>query len=106
MNAKATNKTSPAAGKPLWLLCLYVADRTPKSVRALQNLTAFCEKELSGRYKIEVVDVMTEPGRARTENIIALPTLVRKAPQPMRRVIGDLSNTQRLVSGLDVRLPA
>ena len=84
----------------MWKFRLYVADQTQRSIRALENLTEFCEKEFSGRYTIEVVDVIANPKLARTENIVALPTLVRMKPAPMRRVIGDLSDTPRLISGM------
>ncbi len=103
MRVKATRKK---AERPTWQFCLYVAAQTPRSIQALQNLTAFCEKELSGQYKIEVIDVVAKPQFARTENIVALPTLVRKAPVPERRVVGNLSNTSRMIAGLELKLSA
>ena len=90
----------------MWKFRLYVADQTPRSTRAIENLAAFCEEQFPGHYRIEVVDVIAKPKLARTENIVALPTLVRRKPAPMRRVIGDLSDTRRLISGMRVRLSA
>ena len=106
MNAKATTKLSRAARKPLWQFCLYVANKTPRSLLALANLRRFCDEQLPGLYQIEVIDVLAQPQVALKENIVALPMLVRKAPKPMRMVIGDLSNTPRVVAGLDVHLSA
>jgi circadian clock protein KaiB len=87
----------------VWDLRLYVAGETPKSVAALANLTAFCEAHLAGRYKIEVIDLVEHPGLARVDQILAIPTLVRRLPSPVRKVIGDLSNTERIFIGLELR---
>lgn len=89
--------------KPVWDLCLYVADRTPRALMAIKNLNAFREKWLSGRCRIEVIDVCADPQVTRKDNIVALPTLVRKSPQPVRRVIGTLSDMERVVSGLGIK---
>ena len=105
MNPRATIKVLKLAGKPYWTFCLYVADQIPRSMEAHENLKRFCEKEFPGRYTIKVIDVIANPKVARQENIVALPTLDRTAPGPMRRVIGNLSNTARLLWALDVRNP-
>lgn len=86
-----------------YTLRLYVAGRTPKSLVAIANLNKICEEYLEGRYKIEVVDLMENPQLARDEQILAIPTLVRRLPSPMRKIIGDLSNTERVLVGLDLR---
>ena len=83
-----------------WVLCLYVAGQTPRSVAALSNLKTICERHLEGRYSIEVIDLAQNPSLARTDQIVAVPTLVRKLPEPMRKIIGDLSNKERVVVGL------
>lgn len=87
----------------MWNLRLYVAGQTPKSIRAFANLKALCEEHLQGRYQIEVVDLLKHPQLARGDQIVAIPTLVRKLPQPVRKIIGDLSNTIRVLVGLDLR---
>ena len=83
-------------------LRLYVAGQTPKSVTALANLRRLCDDHLAGRYRIEVVDLLREPQRARRDEIVVIPTLVRKLPPPIRRIIGDLSSEERVLVGLDV----
>jgi circadian clock protein KaiB len=94
----------PAARKPAaWKLRLYVAGQTPKSIRAFDNLKAACEEHLKGSYQIELVDLRKNPQLARGDQIVAIPTLVRRLPQPLRTVIGDLSNSVRLLVGLDLR---
>ena len=85
-----------------YVLRLYVAGQTPKSRAALANLRRICAEHLSGRYRIEVVDLMEKPELARREEILAIPTLVRKLPRPMRRIIGDLSNTERVLIALEL----
>jgi len=85
-----------------WLLRLYVAGQTPKSLTAFSNLKRICDEHLSGRYRIEVIDLMKAPQRAHDDEIVALPTLVRKLPEPVKRVIGDLSDIQRVLVGMDV----
>lgn len=85
-----------------WVLRLYVAGQTPKSVTAFNNLKLICEEQLKGKYHIEVVDLLKNPKLARHDQILAVPTLVRKLPLPARNIIGDLSNTERVLVGLDL----
>jgi circadian clock protein KaiB len=86
-----------------WQLRLYVAGQTPKCLAAFANLKTFCEAHLTGQYEIEIVDLLKNPQLARGDQILAVPTLVRKLPEPMRKIIGDLSNTERVLVGLDLR---
>lgn len=86
-----------------WNLRLYVAGQTPRSMTAFQNLKNICEEYLKGQYHIEVIDLMENPTLARGDQILAVPTLVRKLPQPIRKIIGDLSNTERVLVGLDIQ---
>jgi len=92
-----------SANPDTWELRLYVAGKTPKSVAAFENLTRICEEHLPGKYKIEVVDLLLHPQLAKGDQIVAIPTLVRKLPQPIRKVIGDLSNIERTLVGLQLR---
>lgn len=85
-----------------WELTLYVAGQTPKSITALANLKRLCEQHLPGKYRLEIIDLMENPSRAQRDQILAIPTLIRKVPQPIRKVIGDLSNTDRVLVGLDL----
>jgi circadian clock protein KaiB len=87
---------------PEWQLRLYVAGGTPRSEEALKNLKALCETHLTGRYEIEVIDLLKTPQLAANDQILAVPTLVRKLPEPMRKIIGDLSRTERVLVGLDL----
>lgn len=87
----------------VWELRLYVAGQTPKSLQAAANLQRICEEHLPGRYKIEVVDLLKNPRLAKEDEIVAIPTLVRKLPDPIRRVIGDLSNVEKALIGLQLR---
>ena len=84
-------------------LRLYVAGQTPKSIRAFANLRKICDEHLAGRYRIEVIDLLEDPQLGRGDQILALPTLVRKLPVPIKKIIGDLSNTERVLVGLDLR---
>jgi len=86
-----------------WDLRLYVAGQSPKSLTALTNLKRICDEHLAGRYSIEVIDLMKNPRLARDDEIVAIPTLVRKLPEPLRRIIGDLSDTERALVGLQLR---
>jgi circadian clock protein KaiB len=86
-----------------WQLRLYVAGQTPKSVRALANLKKLCEEHLAGRYSIEIIDLLKDPQLARGDQILAIPTLVRHLPAPLKKIIGDLSNSERVLVGLDLR---
>lgn len=90
----------------MWELRLYVAGQTPKSVRAIANLQRICAEHLAGRYRIEVIDLTKTPQLAAGDQIVAVPTLLRKVPVPARRIIGDLSNTERVLVGLDMRYHA
>lgn len=91
-------------GSPeFWDLRLYVAGQTPKSMAAVANLKRLCEEHLAGRYKIEVIDLVPNPQLARSDQILAIPTLVRRLPHPIRKIIGDLSNSERVLVGLDVQ---
>jgi circadian clock protein KaiB len=118
--ARRTRSAAPAArgrsakGQPrrkrtrdddasFWKLRLYVAGQTPKSIAAFSNLKRICEEHLSGRYRIEVVDLLQNPTLARGDQILALPTLVRQLPAPVKKIIGDFSNTERVLVGLDLR---
>src|SRR4051812_43376817 len=84
----------------VWDLRLYVAGQTPKSLAAFANLKTLCEKHLAGKYRIEVVDLIVNPQLAAGDQIVAIPTLVRKLPEPIRKIIGDLSNTEKVLVGL------
>jgi circadian clock protein KaiB len=85
-----------------WNLRLYVAGQTPKSLTALANLKRICDEHMNGQYAIEVIDLMDNPQLAQRDQIVAIPTLVRELPSPLKRIIGDLSNTERVLVGLDV----
>jgi circadian clock protein KaiB len=98
--------TRAVVGNPdpsFWELRLYVAGQTPKSVEAFSNLKQICEEHLRGRYRIEVIDLLQNPTLARGDQILALPTLVRQLPPPVKKIIGDFSNTERVLVGLDLR---
>jgi circadian clock protein KaiB len=99
----ARSKTVPVKTKAVtYVLRLYVAGQTPKSMAALANLNKICAEHLSGRYKLQVVDLLKNPKLARGDQILAIPTLVRELPLPVRRILGDLSNTERVLIGLDL----
>ena len=100
-NGRAPQSASDDANR--WNLRLYVAGQTPRSVTAFKNLKEICEEYLKGQYHIEVIDLMENPTLARGDQILAVPTLVRKLPQPIRKIIGDLSNTERVLVGLDIQ---
>ena len=102
-NPKPLDEVVATEGPDVWELRLYVAGKTAKSVAAIENLTRLCERELPGKYRIEIVDLMVHPQLAKGDQILAIPTLVRKLPQPIRKVIGDLSNTERTLVGLQLR---
>lgn len=96
------NETAAPAGDT-WELRLYVAGQTPKSVAALVNLKRYCEQYMAGRYTLEVIDLLQNPQLAEGDQILAIPTLVRKVPEPIRKIIGDLSNEEKVLVGLDIR---
>ena len=102
MRNEPTEQKIAETTSDIFLLRLYVAGQTPKSVLAFANLKNICEEHLAGRYTIEVVDLLENPKLARGDQILAIPTLVRKLPEPMRKIIGDLSNTERVLIGLDL----
>jgi circadian clock protein KaiB len=89
-----------------WELRLYTAGQTPKSLAAIKNLKKVCEEHLAGRYEIEVIDLLKNPRLAKDDQIVAIPTLVRKLPDPVRKIIGDLSDTERALVGLQLRQQA
>jgi circadian clock protein KaiB len=94
----------PAVEEPeLWWLRLYIAGQSPRSLRALANLKALCEEHLTGRYELEIIDLVEHPSLARSDDIVAIPTLVRRLPAPLHKVIGDLSDTERVLIGLRLR---
>ena len=99
MTAKKATEPKPE----IWNLRLYVAGQTPKSLAAFANLKRICEEHLKGCYKIEVIDLLENPLLAKGDQILAIPTLVRRLPEPVRKIIGDLSNTERVLVGLDLR---
>jgi len=101
--AAKKSAATPARAAPEWQLKLYVAGQTAKSIAALQNLRRVCETHLAGRYEIEVIDLLVNPRLAAGDQILAVPTLVRKFPEPLRKIIGDLSNEERVLVGLDVK---
>jgi circadian clock protein KaiB len=111
MKTPAKKSRRPSNGQPSqnevdgsrWNLRLYVAGQTPRSLTAFKNLKDICEEYLKGQYHIEVIDLMENPMLARGDQILAIPTLVRKLPQPIRKIIGDLSNTERVLVGLDIQ---
>ncbi len=100
---KAVAKTKKQTVKKAWELRLYVAGQTEKSVLAFQNLKKICETHLQGVYSIEVIDLLRQPQLAKGDQIIATPTLVKKLPTPVKRIIGDLSNTERVLVGLNLK---
>ena len=98
MTTKRTRRRSEE-----WILRLYIAGRTARSEAAIRNLEAICEEHLAGRYRIEIIDLLKDPQLARGDQIVAVPTLVRQLPPPMKKIIGDLSNQDRVLVGLDLR---
>ena len=89
--------------KEIWELRLYIAGQTPKSILALKNITKYCRENLDGKYMIEIVDLLVNPRLAEGDQIFAIPTLVRKFPVPLRKIIGDLSNEEKVLVGLNIR---
>jgi circadian clock protein KaiB len=102
-NTAASPAVAPSGRVHEWDLRLYVAGQTPKSLAAFSNLKKFCETHLPGNYRIEIIDLLKDPSLAADDQILAIPTLVRKLPEPIRKIIGDLSNTDRVLIGLDLR---
>ena len=93
----------PSSDAEFYNLRLYVAGQSAKCVAAVRNLNRFCEEHLAGRYKVEIVDLLENPRLARDDQILAIPTLVRKLPEPLRKIVGDLSNQERMLVGFDLR---
>lgn len=103
---KKTVTTAPVksgSSHEMWQLKLYVAGQTPKSLIACANLTRICEKHLGGKYRIKVIDLLKDPQLAKGDQILALPTLVRQLPMPVKQILGDLSDTERVLVGLDIK---
>jgi circadian clock protein KaiB len=102
-----TNSPTPPAGETKdltqWRLRLYTAGQTPKSLKAISNLHRICEEHLDGQYEIEVIDLLETPHLAEGDKVIAIPTLVRSLPEPIRRIIGDLSDTEKTLVGLQLK---
>jgi circadian clock protein KaiB len=103
---KRAKARAPRPSAKIWQLRLYVAGQTPKSLAAFSNLKKICDNHLKGRYRIEVIDLVQQPQLSRGDQIVAIPTLVRKLPVPVRKIIGDLSDTERVLVGLDLRAAA
>jgi circadian clock protein KaiB len=103
MTTKTQRGRTESQPAEVWNLRLYVAGQTTKSVQAFANLKQICEEHLAGRYRIEIVDLLKNPQLAKGDQILALPTLVRKLPEPVRKIIGDLSNKERVLVGLDLQ---
>lgn len=95
--------THPEPAEENWELRLYVAGKTPRSLAALANLKKYCEEHLQGKYTIEVIDLLVQPQLAEGDQILAIPTLVKKVPEPIRKIIGDLSNEEKVLVGLNIR---
>jgi len=101
---KHSKKAGPEpAGEKPWVLRLYVAGQTPKSLTAFANLKKICRDHLKGEYQLEVIDLQVSPKLAKGDQIIAIPTLIRKLPEPVKKIIGDLSNTENVLVGLDLK---
>jgi len=100
---KPENEESKLNGTEFWELRLYVAGQTANSIRAFANLKKICQQELQGRYRIEVIDLLENPELAKNDQIVALPTLVRKLPPPVKKIIGSLQNSERVLVGLDIK---
>jgi circadian clock protein KaiB len=93
----------PETSEEVWILRLYVAGQTAKSIAAFANLKKICEEHLAGKYRIEIVDLLKNPKLARGDQILAIPTVVRQLPPPVKKLIGDLTNTERVLVGLDIK---
>ena len=102
-SGKSGSTKPPASDGATWDLRLYTAGQTPKSLAAIRNLKRLCEQHLAGRYHIEVIDLMVNPRLAKEDQIVAIPTLVRKLPDPLRKIVGDLSDEARTLVGLQLR---
>jgi len=96
-------RTTKSTGSSFWELRLYIAGQTPNSVAAIANLKKICEDQLRGKYRIEVIDLLKKPQLAKGDQIVAIPTLVRKLPPPVKSIVGNLSKTERVLVGLDIQ---
>jgi len=106
MKNTPTGKEKPVKSAPVeevWILKLYVAGQTPKSIAAFANLKKICDEHLCGKYRIEIIDLLKNPMLAKGDQILAIPTVVRQLPPPVKKLIGDLANTQRVLIGLDIK---
>lgn len=103
VTAGKARKAKAGSREEVWNLRLYVAGQTPKSISAFANLKKICDEHLAGKYRIEVIDLLINPQLAKGDQIIAIPTLVRELPEPLKKIIGDLANTERVLVGLDIR---
>ena len=103
MSTRKNGSPQNPGNEDKWELRLYTAGQTPKSLAAIRNLKKVCEEHLPGRYEIEVIDLLQNPRLAKDDQIVAIPTLVRKLPDPVRKIIGDLSDTERALVGLQLR---
>ncbi len=101
--ANTSSVSEQRPNEDAWILRLYVAGETPRCTKAFVNLKKICEEQLNGKYKIEIIDLLKNPTLGREHQILAIPTLVRKLPVPVRKIIGDLSNTERVLIGLDLK---
>lgn len=102
MESIAINQSQRSTDKR-WVLRLYIAGQTPKSLTALSNLKKLCEEHLGDEYRLEIIDLVKSPKLAQQHNIVAIPTLVRNLPEPLKKIIGDLSNTEKVLKGLDLQ---
>jgi circadian clock protein KaiB len=105
MNKSSTKKKKPAKppGESFWELRLYIAGQSPNSIAAISNLKRICDGQLRGKYRIQVIDLLEKPQLAKGDQIVAIPTLVRRLPAPVKKVIGNLSKTERVLVGLDIQ---
>jgi circadian clock protein KaiB len=99
---RKNRRTTKAAGGNFWELRLYIAGLTPNSIAAIANLKKICEDQLKGKYRIEVIDLLKKPQLAKGDQIVAIPTLVRRLPPPVKKIVGNLSKTERALVGLDI----
>jgi len=100
---KKKKQIKKGPSEEIWILKLYVAGQTPKSIAAFANLNKICDEHLAGKYRIEIVDLLKNPKLAKGDQIIAIPTLVRHLPPPVKKIIGDLANTERVLVGLNLK---
>jgi circadian clock protein KaiB len=100
---KKKKSAKPKRAEEVWILRLYVAGQTPKSIAAFANLKKICDEHLAGKYRIEIIDLLKNPTLAKGDQILAIPTLVRQLPPPVKKLIGDLANTERVLIGLDIK---